>query len=218
MSPSGTRWWQRLTAPFAGPVDAHERWVVIDTETTGLDPANDALIAIGGVAVGPRGVRIGDSFEAVVRRDGAVDARNVVVHGLGREAQLAGVPAAQVLRGFIEWVGEAHLVGYHAAFDREVIERAARGAGLAFPRRPWLDCAPLAAAIAPADRAGTDASLDACLAQHGLVCGTRHNAAGDALTTAELLVKLRRVAEAQGRAGFSDLIALTRNRRWLPGA
>lgn len=213
---AAARWWQRFTARREGAV---ERWVVIDTETTGLDPAKDALIALGGVAVGPHGVRVGDSFEAVVRRDGAVDARNAVIHGLGREAQLGGVPVREALRAFIDWVERANLVGYHAAFDREVIERAARAAGLAFPRRPWLDCAPLAAALATAEHGSADAGLDSCLARHGINCRARHNAAGDALATAELLVKLRRAAAAQGeRTGFADLVALTRNRRWLAGA
>lgn len=208
------RWWQRFTRRATGS----ERWVVIDTETTGLDAAKDALIALGGVAVGPQGVCVGDSFEAVVRRDGAVDARNVVIHGLGREAQLAGVAPAEVLRTFIDWVAGANLVGYHAAFDREVIERAAHAAGLAFPGRSWLDCAPLAAALASAEHGRADTDLDACLARHGITCRARHNAAGDALATAELLVKLRRAAAAQGeRTGFADLLALTRNRRWLAG-
>ena len=59
------------------------RWVVLDTETTGLDPERDHLLAIGAVAVDAAGIRIGDSFESVLLTEGVGTAANVVVHGIG---------------------------------------------------------------------------------------------------------------------------------------
>ena len=47
-------WWPRRhkTDP-----EAPQRWVVIDCETSGLDPEQDELLAIGGVAVRVEGAR-----------------------------------------------------------------------------------------------------------------------------------------------------------------
>ena len=73
--------------------DADARLVVVDTETSGLDPERDDLLAIGAVAVDGSGILLDDSFEVVLRNKPAGDASNVVVHGIGYEAQASGVPA-----------------------------------------------------------------------------------------------------------------------------
>ena len=72
--------------------------LAFDTETSGLDPRRDRLLAIGAVAVDGQGIRLGDSFEAVVRTEGVGTPDNVVVHGIGHETQRAGMPVAAALR------------------------------------------------------------------------------------------------------------------------
>jgi DNA polymerase III epsilon subunit-like protein len=100
------------------------RWVVVDTETSGLDPENDRLIAIGAVAVDADGVLPGDSFEIVLRGASSGEAANIVVHGIGQEAQRTGVPARDALAAWLDWVAGAPRVGFHTDFDRVVLGRA----------------------------------------------------------------------------------------------
>lgn len=195
--------------------NAAKRWVVLDTETTGIDPDRDALLAIGAVAVGDDGIRAEDSFEVVLRHTGTPDAANVAVHGLGRAALLAGVPAGVALGEFRAWVQDAPCVAFHSDFDRRVLARAAGLGGVPAVSGPWLDLAPLAAALRPdVPRKGTGA-LDDWLVAYGIDCAGRHNAASDALAAAELLLRLRVAAAAQGAVGFAALVALGRYRRWL---
>lgn len=192
------------------------RWVVIDTETGGLDPAHDPLLAIGGVAVDADGVRAGDSFEIVLRHEGPADRHNVALHGIGREAQRAGTPCGEALRAFVEWAGSAPRVAFHADFDRAFIERAAREASMDLPRAPWLDLAPLAAALShEAERNDRRTTLDQWLARYGIACDTRHNAASDALATAELLLRLRADAARQRASSLADLERIARHAKWL---
>ncbi len=139
----GARDGRRAAAP-AG------RWIVVDTETSGLDPERDRLLAIGGVAVDDDGILIDDSFEIVLRSDPTEDAANVAVHGIGYAAQAAGVAAPEALAAFRAWAGGAPRVGYHADFDRAVLRRAQALAGMAADDAPWLDLAPLASALVPA--------------------------------------------------------------------
>lgn len=192
------------------------RLVVVDTETRGLDPERDGLVALGGVAVDEAGIDAGDSFEAVIAdapRGGS--ASDIVVHGIGIEAQSRGLPARDALAAYADWVGDARCVGFHAGFDRTVLRRAAASARVRVDDRPWLDLATLAPVVAPARVVAREAGLDDWLDALGIGCSERHNAAGDALATAELFLLLRAAAAARGTRGFDALLALAGQARWL---
>jgi DNA polymerase III subunit epsilon len=200
------------------PLPRGERWVVLDTETSGLDPDRDRLIAIGGVALDRAGLLPGDSFEVVLQSDAGSSDANIMLHGIGRGAQAAGVPAAQALRAFRDWAADAPRVGFHADFDRVVLERAFARAGIDDEPRPWLDLAPLASALEPRARRYGAHSLDDWLAAFGIECTVRHNAAADAFATAELLLRLRSMAAKQGAHGFDALAKVARQNKWLGDA
>ena len=206
---------RRLARDAAGPGDAGARWVVLDTETTGLDPDRDALLAIGGVAVDDAGIRSTDSFEVVVCHRGPIDAANVVVHGLGRQAIDGGVAPEVALDALRTWTHGAPCFAFHAEFDRRVLDRAASQAGVIRLAGPWLDLAPLAAALHPDVPRTGGGALDDWLSALRIACVARHNAASDALASAELLLALRSMAAARGARGFEALRALVRDRRWL---
>ena len=204
----------RLLGRGAGRVDA-ARVVVVDTETTGLDADRDALVAIGAVAVDPQGIAIDDSFEVVVQREGPVDAANVALHGVGAQAQAAGTPLAEALAAFDAWTAEAPRVAFHADFDRRVLRRAAAAAGRRFDERAWLDVAFLAASLEPARWQAGRRSLDDWLDAYAIGTEARHTAAGDALATAELFLRLRAMARKHGVHGHEALARSAGQRRWL---
>lgn len=192
-----------------------DRWVVIDTETAGLDPERDALLAIGAVAVGGEGIRVDDSFEVVLQNLAASDRENILLHGIGREAQQQGEAPAAALGAFARWVGDAPYVGFHADFDRVVLQRAAKQSGAPIPDRPWLDLAALAAALFPEMQRKGRGGLDDWLQEFSIDCAARHTAAGDALATAEILLQLRAKAALQGITGHAALVRVVRQQRWL---
>jgi DNA polymerase-3 subunit epsilon len=194
------------------------RWVVVDTETSGLDPDHDRLLAIGAVAVDDDGIQLDDSFEIVLQGHPSGDAANIVVHGIGHAAQAAGVPVRGALDAFRAWAADAPRVGFHTDFDRAVLRVAFAGAGLPADDRPWLDLAPLAGALVPEAYRYGGRSLDDWLAAFGIECTIRHNAASDALATAELLLRLRAIAAKQGTRGFAALVKAARAQKWLGNA
>lgn len=191
------------------------RWVVVDTETSGTDPTADRLLAVGGVGVDATGILLGDSFEIVLKSDAPVDAANIAVHGIGRGAQATGTPARDALSAFREWAADAPRVGFHADFDRTALRIASARAEIAEETMPWLDLAPLAAALVPDAYRRGSRSLDDWLAAFGIECSTRHNAGSDALATAELLLTLRALAAKQGALGFEALVRTSRAQKWL---
>ena len=209
------RRWFGSTAGEDAAAASNGRLVIVDTETSGLDPKQDRLLAIGGIAVDDDGIRLDDSFEMVLQGLTRGDAENIVVHGLGHETQAAGTPAPAALAAFREWAADAPRAGFHADFDRAVMNNAHQRAGMSISEAPWLDIAPLAAALAPEVSAQAAKSLDDWLLVFGIECMSRHNAAADALATAELLLRLRALAARQGQVGFDALVRIARARKWL---
>src|SRR6185295_14747859 len=59
------------------------RFVVLDSETTGLDPRKDRLVSIGAVGVQRGEILLDDSFEAKLKV--AYNAASVLVHGITRD-------------------------------------------------------------------------------------------------------------------------------------
>ncbi len=209
-------WFTRRAAPAADD----GRWVVLDVESSGLDPKRDRLLAIAAVALrreaeGAPRVVLADSFEVVLRQpEVAVDKANILVHGIGVGAQRQGVEPVQALQAFERWAGAAPLFGFHVAFDEALIQRAMRAAlGRSLPNA-WIDLADVAQVVR-SDAPGR--SLDEWMEALGIRCAVRHQAAADTLATAELLLRLwpQVVAQRQGE-DWRALSRLAAQRRWLP--
>lgn len=171
-----------------------ERWIVLDTETTGLSLWRDRLISIAAVAIHLESdlkvarIRVQDSFEAVIRPEKMKHNKdNILIHHIGVGAQTAGDEQSQTLQWFTDWIGDAPLFAFHAPFDKAMVLNAYKKVSLALPSNQWVDVAPLANWVA---RDSRQVSLDERIHQFGLQCIARHQAAGDTFVTAELLLKM----------------------------
>jgi DNA polymerase-3 subunit epsilon len=209
------RWW-----PFARkPVDP-TRWVVLDVESSGLDPSRDRLLCVAAVAVQvdwPRrrlALSPGDSFEGYLRQQQPTGGGDILVHGIGLGRQGEGGEPAQVLQDFLQYAGDAPLLGFHVAFDRALLDRCCREVLGERPHARWLDIEPLCAVTHPEQRGR---SLDDWLEAFGIRCSARHRAAADALATGELLLRIwPRIAAECGR--WEDMERLAARRAWIAGA
>jgi DNA polymerase-3 subunit epsilon len=183
---------------------AQARFVVVDVETSGLDPRRDRLLSIGAVAVAGAAIHPADSIELVLRQPVASTQENILVHGISANQQRTGMPAEEAMRAFSVFVGTDTLVAYHADFDRQFLERAARDSSVAVSQWRWIDAAWLAPALLNGD-AGHRRPLDAWCADHGISHIARHNAASDALATAELFLILLQRAARKGMQNVGEL-------------
>jgi DNA polymerase III subunit epsilon len=210
------RWLDRLIArdPSRGAVAASATFAVVDVESSGLDVRSDRLVAIGAVALEAGRIAIGRELYVVLRQDEPSSRENVLVHGIGHGEQRAGIEPAAALDAFAAFVGDAPLVGFNAAFDAAMIERAHRQLGRRWLGRPWLDLALLAPAI---DDSGAPlrTSLDEWLARFGIVVAQRHHALADALATAQLAQVLLRRAAARGLTTIGQLQDAAESVSWL---
>src|SRR5512137_581051 len=196
---------------FGRERDGHRRWVVVDVETSGMDIASDELISIGAVAMREDGhVLPGDSIEIVVRQGEASSRENILVHGVGVEAQLNGVDPRHAIGLFTEFVSTAPILAFHAPFDRGFLARVVKYYVNQPFDNPWLDLAELAPALYPALHLK---SLDEWLGRFGIPVAVRHSAAADAFATALLASRLLPEARRQGAPTMGKMMRLARNAR-----
>lgn len=205
--------WLKQSLGIARQDPAHERWVVIDVETSGFDPASDTLISVGGVAIRADGrVVPADSIEITVRQHAASSKDNILIHGIGVDAQTKGLDPTHAASAFLDYVDSSPIMAFHAPFDRGFLARAVK----IYINEPfgndWLDLADLAHALDPRPRLK---SLDEWLLRYGIPVIVRHSAAADAFATALLAARLISQAHAHGAREFRALQSMARNAKWL---
>ena len=106
------------------------REIVIDTETTGLDPSNgDRLIELGCLEIVNR-IPTGREFHRYLNPERDIHRDAVAVHGLTGDFLKDKPLFKDVADEFLAFIGEAPLVAHNASFDLGFInaelERAAR--------------------------------------------------------------------------------------------
>ena len=195
---------------------ADVRFVVFDSETSGLDLAKNRLLSIAGVAMSGPEVQLDDAFEAMVAQADVGGANAAVVHGLVPNDLAGGLPEDEAAARFLAFAGDAVLVAHHAAFDIQMLRKAIAEHRGATVWNPAIDTAQLAerVEVGPmrSSRAtGTNPSasyrLDNLVERYAIDLADRHTAAGDALATALLFQRLLKKAERRGIRTLGDLLA-----------
>jgi DNA polymerase-3 subunit epsilon len=165
------------------------REIVLDTETTGLDPASGhRVIEIGCVEV-ISGVRSGEFFHCYLNPQRDVPDEAFRVHGLSTEF-LADKPIfAEKVDDFLAFIGDSPLVIHNAGFDMRFINAELQLLGFApLPSERALDTVAMARKKFP----GSPASLDALCKRFeiDLSARTKHGALLDAELLAEVYLEL----------------------------
>jgi DNA polymerase-3 subunit epsilon len=136
------------------------RQIVLDTETTGLEPSlGHRIIEIGCVELVSRRLT-GSTFHRYLNPERDIDDGAIAVHGLSR-ADLAGQPKfAEIADELLAFIENAELVAHNASFDVGFLEaelsRCGRPTRLA-ERCHVLDTLALAREMHPGQRNSLDA-------------------------------------------------------------
>ncbi len=170
------------------PPEPLPRFGVVDLETSGLSPDRNRILQIGLVVVEADGTVV-DQWSTYVALDRfwrRLGPRHI--HGI-RRRDLRGAPGlAEAMRDLCEHLGGAVLTAHHAAFDLAFLERAAASTGVALPPSPRLCTLRLSRQLDP-DRLLSH-RLGDLGARHGVAIDRPHDAAADALATAQVLPHL----------------------------
>lgn len=206
--------WQARPAVDLQLSHYRSRYVVVDVEASGLNMGKDHLIAIGAVAVTNGVIDPEDSFEVILKQDVVSDTDNILIHGIGGQAQRGGVAPEDALLAYLEYVGRDPLVAYHALFDKTMIERAMQRYLGQKTHHAWIDLAWVVPELYR-DLLDGHVGLDQWLALFDIENIQRHNAVSDAMATAMLLQVAMAKAAARGSESPQSFIEIEKARRWL---
>ena len=118
--------------------------VVLDTETTGLNPPNCSLLEIAAIRM--RGSETVDTFQTFVNPGRAIPPEITELTGI-TQADIVGAPTPrEAVAAFAKFAGDCNLVAHNASFDQQFIMRQASPGDL--PGQ-WIDTLSLSQIVLP---------------------------------------------------------------------
>lgn len=184
-------------------------FTVLDTETTGLDLAKDSILSFGAVQITGRRIQIPTSVEWYPQTENT-SRKTAAIHGLVEITH--PMPLEEFARNLLAYLSNSILVGHHANFDLHMLEKLLALFGIEKLPNPVIDTLSLAIRLehgpqADPSRIHMEAyGLDKLCQRYGLEMDDRHTAAGDAFLTAQLFLKLLKVAEKKGIRTYKELM------------
>lgn len=118
--------------------------VVLDTETTGLNPSSCSLLEIAAIRM--RGSETVDTFQTFVNPGRAIPPEITELTGI-TQADIVGAPTPrEAIAAFAKFAGDCNLVAHNASFDQQFIMRQASPGDLL---GQWIDTLSLSQIVLP---------------------------------------------------------------------
>ncbi|SNR77550.1 DNA polymerase-3 subunit epsilon [Lutibacter agarilyticus] len=185
------------------------RFVVFDTETTGLNTTTDRILSIGSISIFENEIHISDTFERYLIQQ-AFNAETVEIHGILKGGNIEKISEEKAIEQFINYVGNSVLVAHHAAFDIEMINIALKRMSLPKLKNKSIDTGILYKKLD--GKKDNHFNLDVLCKEFLIPMHDRHTASGDAYITALLFLKIISKLKIQRTVHFSDLFRTSSNK------
>lgn len=164
------------------------RFVVLSTETSGLNVEKDVILSIGSFAVIDNSIIIGDSFEAVLLQYKFLH-ENGLSNDFLVDSKIIKLGEPEAITSLIEFIGNSVLVGHHIDFDVEMINAALERLDCGRLKNEALDVDIMHRKLQ--DINDKQFSLDQLFTAYNIPLSERNSAAEDAYKTALLFLKLK---------------------------
>jgi len=185
-------YWESYSARFSHRKDIELekiRFVVFDTETTGLQLTKDRILSIGAVSVLGNSIDVSDSLETYVEQE-EFNKDSVAIHGLLKQGNFIKLSEKEAIIQFLDFIKDAVLVAHHTAFDLGMINECLKRQGLPRLKNKTLDTGILFKKTKQHEPKEKPYSLDELCNLFHIPKHDRHTASGDAFITALLFLKM----------------------------
>jgi DNA polymerase-3 subunit epsilon len=189
------------------------RFVVFDTELTGLDERRDGIVSIGAVRMTGGRIDLGGSYYQLVKPDTDLSARSVVIHEITPSEVEAKPTIETTLAEFMEFIGKDVLVGHFISIDLAFMNREWQRLTGRRAENPVLDTYSLYEWLArrmPGHKCFAERPARPLLyhiaQRFGIPVSGAHNAIMDAYTTALLFQRFLPLLAQAGIDNIGDLL------------
>lgn len=199
--------WNNYTSYFKNTQETNlekVRFVVFDTETTGLDIIKDKVLSIGAIAVTGNTIDVNDSFEAYLKQE-KFNSETVEIHGILKEGSIDKIDEKKALILFLNYIKNAILVAHHAAFDIAMINQILKSHNLPKLKNKVLDTGVLYKKTLSSQTINKHYSLDELSDIFKIKKHDRHTASGDAFITAIIMIKIITLLRKKNNLALSNL-------------
>lgn len=165
------------------------REIVLDTETTGMDPSSgDRIVEIGCVEL-MNHLATGKTYHVYLNPEREIPAEATAVHGITNDFVKDKPTFGEVVGDFMDFIGDARLVIHNADFDMKFLNAELKTFGFpSLDNRRALDTVKMAREKFP----GSPANLDALCRRFGIDNSSRsfHGALLDSQLLAEVYLEM----------------------------
>lgn len=176
-------------------------FVVVDVETTGLQPGLDKIIEIAAVRV--LNGEIVDEWNSLVNPGIYIPADSTQIHGITTEMVQQARSFQELAQEYRDFLKEDSIFAAHNVdFDRDFLNIHLSRAGLVTMPNPYLCTLKLAKQVHPNL---TKYGLGSLVEVFGIELPQAHRALHDARATAQLLIKFLRVLQNGGLKNVKDI-------------
>ena len=163
------------------------RYVILNTETTGLNPKKNVILSFGAIGVVNDIIRIGDNFEVII-----LQYKYLHDNGLSNEflieSKMSKLAEPQAIQALVDYIGNAVLVGHRIHFDIEMINDVLEKMECGKLKNEALDVEIMHQKLMDITKSF---SLDDLIKHHKLPQAERNSASDDAYSIALLFLKLK---------------------------
>jgi DNA polymerase-3 subunit epsilon len=183
--------WQNYLACFEEKQDKKlvKRFVVFDTETTGLDVRNDVILSIGAVVIYGNSIIVNDYLELFVEQN-VFKTESVPIHGILKKGKEKKLGETEAVIQFLDFIKDSTLVGHHVRFDIKMVNAVLRRMGLGKLKNRSMDT-DLMYQKFKGSQEDQHFSLDELCQVFKIQKNDRHTSAGDAFITALIFLRLK---------------------------
>lgn len=191
------------------------RYVVIDTELTGLDEKRDSIVSMAGIRMTGGRIDLEGSFYRLVNPETELTAESVIIHEITPSDVTKKPGIEKVLSEFTEFCGDDVIVGHCVSIDLSFINREMKRIYGASMKNHALDTSVVYEWIRkrfpsrrPFPYSFTDSGLYDIAKYFGIPVNGAHNAAMDAFITAQVFQRFIPMLIEGGVRSIGDLLSL----------
>lgn len=163
-----------------------DTYVAFDLETTGLNVENDEIIEVGAIKV-IEGCVV-EEFSHIINPHRAVDLRIHALTGITPSMLAAGEEKNNIIKQFLNFVGEYHVLGHNLMFDYKFMKTAAQSLGYSFEKKGVDTLAIARKMLAQLEHKKLDSLCD----YYGYKNQNAHRATHDARATAYIYEQMKK--------------------------